>query len=84
MEPTIILAATDFREVLQSSVLYIGLPILAIMAMFAVKAGKAGALLGIMGAGLLALAFTFGDVGVWQGIGGAVADGINAALQWTV
>ena len=74
----------DFREVLQSAVIFIGLPLLAIMAMFAVKAGKAGALVGIVMAGLLGLAFTFGDVAVWQNVGRQVAVAIQSAMNWKV
>lgn len=75
-------ATVNPRTVLQNAVLWIGLPVAAFFLIMAGRAGKGGAIIGIILGVLLALAFAFGNVETWKAVGGAVAMGIEAMLKW--
>lgn len=81
---TILAAAntgSDPQAILRGIVLFIVMPIMGIMAAFAIKGGKVTALLGIGLAAVVALTFAFGPASTFRQIGEAGANAISAVLN---
>lgn len=71
----------DFQHFLQNLILFVGLPIAALAALFSFRAGKLGALGGLVIAVTLSLAIAFTPAGTWKTVGATIGRGVSHAVQ---